>query len=106
MATEPTPPPSGATTNWLDDLGRNREKLSYALFGAAALFALVPVWMGYKYQWEYLNVCIWGATVAIILAAAGVWSLRGGSTHLAAPDAFRLLVLIVGGLVVVGHVAQ
>jgi hypothetical protein len=99
MATNtPTTSPTSAPPAWLVSLARNRKPVAYALFVAAVLLALIPVWIGYKYHAEYLSVCFWGGALALIALGAGIWALIAEPARLSDVDSMRLLVLTVGGL--------
>jgi hypothetical protein len=108
-------------------LSRNRKNTGYALLVIAVLFALIPLWMVYRYklagakpadaaatedkkavdetkpaterELRYLPVMIWGGALALIFMGGGVWYLLSEDTSpLNSIDAARLMVLTIGGL--------
>jgi hypothetical protein len=95
---QPEPRPGGG---WIDSLTRSRRRAAIVLFVVAALLALIPLWMGIKYKSEYLSVCIWGGTLALLSLGAGLWNFVQAAApegQKAGADATRKMVLTVGGL--------
>jgi hypothetical protein len=87
--------------HWIDVLTRNRRRTAIVLFVLCALLALIPLWMGIKYKWEYLSVCLWGGILALLALAAGLWNLfqeEPAPGGMGARDQTRLMVLTVGGM--------
>lgn len=92
---QPAPSPGP----WLEKMVRKPRETAYVFFGAAGLLALIPIFFLLKYKWEYLSVSLWGAMLALLTGAAGVWQLRRQSEGTQRDvDAARLLLLFVGGL--------
>jgi len=97
MATSNTSP-NETQQSWLAALARHRLAVAYGMFALSALLALIPILGGYKYQAEYLNVCLWGAALSMIALGTGLTLRLHEPERLPQKDAFRLLVLAAGGL--------
>ncbi|HLN29288.1 MAG TPA: Gldg family protein [Gemmataceae bacterium] len=77
----------------------HNKQTAYALMVAGLLFAVIPLWLGIKYRTEYLPICFWGGSLALVAFGAGIWQLLDAMPRDLAPaDAKRLLVLVIGGL--------
>ncbi len=83
---------------WLQKMADNRERSSYLLIAAGAVFALVPLWLLLKYRGEYLSVALLTLLLAIVPAGAGLWNLLRLPGREREIDIARMLALIVGGL--------
>lgn len=77
----------------------NRERTSYVLFAAAALLAIVPLWLLLKYRSEYLGVALSTLLLALVPAGAALWNLLRLPGREREIDLARMLVLVVGGLI-------
>src|SRR5439155_4969642 len=92
------PKPEQAVSGFIRLLIKRRWETAIACYVAAALLAIVPIWMGYKHGWEYASVCIWGGGLALVALGAGLTlHLFQPLESLSETDAARLLVLTVGG---------
>jgi hypothetical protein len=85
-------------TDWFAQFERNRRPVAYGLIGLAVVLAIIPIWMIYKYHWEYATVAVWGAALAAISLGAAVWLLLSEQEPLRDLDQGRSLVLLVGSL--------
>jgi hypothetical protein len=79
-------------------LGQLKRQTGIGLLVVAALFALIPILMAFKYRGDYLSVSIWGAGLALVALMAGLWRLLAQPARLTPADATRLLILVLGGL--------
>jgi hypothetical protein len=84
--------------DWFAEFGRNRKQVAYGLIGLAVLLAAIPVWMIYKYEWEYAVVAVWGGALSAISLGAAVWLWLVEDEQVSDLDRSRALVLVVGGL--------
>jgi hypothetical protein len=84
---------------WLETLARRRKETGIVLLAVSVLFTLVPVFVVYKLEANYLALSIWGTALAILFLGAGLWQLLHEATgRLSEVDATRLLILTLGGL--------
>jgi hypothetical protein len=85
--------------DWLEVLGKNQKLTGIGLLVGAGLLLLIPILVGVFWRWEYADVCLWGAFLAVVAAFAGLWQLiREPDRGMTNADAGRFLVLLVGGL--------
>jgi hypothetical protein len=96
MSTSPQP---NTQQSWLDKLARNRRQASLVLYAAAAVLAIIPIWIGVKYRADYLDVVIMTTLLALVPLAAGLWNQVRDPEEMSETDAARMLVLGVGGLI-------
>ena len=91
--------PSVKREEWFTYLAERQQQFAYALFGLAALLAVIPLVIGIKYKSEYLWVCIETLIPVVVAAAAGAFSLSRFGSKITAIDAIRIQVLCVGGVI-------
>lgn len=86
-------PPS----DWAENLGRNRALIGYALFGVAALFAVLTLVLVLRYRTEYPWELLLSAVTVLAALGAGLWQLTREPGELSEADTNRLFILGVGG---------
>ena len=100
MASSPEAPQKGPVQRqWLELLTRHSREAAYGFFAAAALLAIIPIWVGIQYRTEQMTVCVWGAILVLLALGAGLYEiLREDRNRPGAIDNTRMLVLAIGGL--------
>src|SRR5690348_10830689 len=94
-----------ARPGWLDALARDRRRAAYGLFIAAALLAIIPIWLLVKYRSGYWDTALAAFFLALVPAGVGLWYVLRESDEMSDHDAARMLVLATGGLWGIGLVA-
>jgi hypothetical protein len=82
---------------WLTWLAKHREQVVNGLFVLALILAIIPVWIGIRYQREYLLVCLATALLPITTFASALWQ-KFRSNQFSEEEATRFLVMTFGGL--------
>src|SRR5947199_4881450 len=100
MASSPEAPQKGPVQRqWLELFTQHSREAAYGFFAAAALLAIIPIWVGIQYRTEQMTVCVWGAILVLLALGAGLYEiLREDRNRPGAIDNTRMLVLAIGGL--------
>jgi hypothetical protein len=85
-------------SNLFTTMAAKRTQTAYALFGIAAVFAVIALLVGIKYRSEYVVVVLWAGLLALVATAGGAWRLIAESERDGSPENMRLLILAIGGL--------
>ncbi len=101
MSTAKGPVPTAA---WMQVLSRNRQAVSYALFGLAVVLLGLAVFLGYKYGREFGPEVALSGVLGLAFAVLGLWFLQPDTPGLAERDLTYLVVLLAGGLLGLGLV--
>src|SRR5262249_18020503 len=83
-------------SSWLTSLAKHRQQVVNGLLFLAALLTVVPVWIGVRYQREYLLVCLAATLLPITTAVSALWQ-KFRQDQFSEEEATRFLVMMFGG---------
>jgi hypothetical protein len=100
----------GSNPNWLESVGRAVREKPALLITADVILLGLALFLGIRYQWEWVFEVVGLVFFALALTASVLWFRTRESGTLGDLDATRILVLVVGGvlgitiaLIPIGH---